>query len=247
MDLVGASDSELGADAACGSEVQASAAFAGCAATWHNPGRRGLDGLGIGGSAVDIEQIITTYGYPALFAGAFLEGETVVLIGGFLAHRGYLELPLVWLVAFTGSLLGDQLAFFGGRSFGQAWIRRRAKMRARAAKISRWIARYEVPVLIGFRFVYGFRLVTPFVLAAAGYRPWRFLVFNVIGAAVWAVGIPTLGYVFGSAIDVLIEDVKRYELHILVGIVIAASAYGLIAWLRRRGQERSATTGDDAC
>lgn len=195
---------------------------------------------------MDIEQIITTYGYLALFAGAFLEGETVVLIGGFLAHRGYLDLPFVWLVSFAGALLGDQLAFFVGRRVGQAWIRSRAKLRVRAAKITRWIARYEVPVLIGFRFVYGFRLVTPFVLAAAGYRPWRFLVFNAIGAAIWALVIPTLGYVFGSAIDVLIADVKRYEVHILAGIIIAASVYGLVVWLRRREIEPVDTNGGEA-
>lgn len=205
-----------------------------------------MHGVGIGDAPVDIEQIITTYGYFALLVGAFLEGETVVLIAGFLAHRGYLDLPPVWLVSFTGALLGDQLAFLIGRRIGQAWIRSRAKLRVRAAKVTRWVARYEVPVLIGFRFVYGFRLVTPFVLAAAGYRPWRFLVYNVIGAAIWALVIPSLGYVFGTAIDALIDDVKRYELHILAGIIIAASVYGLIVWLRRRETEPADTNNGEA-
>ncbi len=183
---------------------------------------------------MDLEQIISTYGYLALFAGAFLEGETVVLIGGFLAHRGYLHLPLVWLVSFTGALLGDQLAFLAGRWLGQTWIRRRAKLRARARSVTNWVERYEIPVVIGFRFVYGFRLVTPFVLAAAGYRPWRFVMFNVIGAAVWALAIPSLGYVFGGAIEVLIEDVEQYEVHILIGIIAAASVYGLAVLIRQR-------------
>ena len=61
-----------------------------------------------------IEYLIQTYGYVAILVGTFLEGETVLVLGGLAAHQGYLQLPGVMLAAFAGTLIGDQLFFFLG-------------------------------------------------------------------------------------------------------------------------------------
>ena len=37
-----------------------------------------------------LESIVMTYGYAALLAGVLVEGETIVLVAGYLAHNGYL-------------------------------------------------------------------------------------------------------------------------------------------------------------
>ena len=50
-----------------------------------------------------LEELITTYGYAAVGIGSFLEGETVLVLGGLAAHRGYLELPWVIVYAFLGT------------------------------------------------------------------------------------------------------------------------------------------------
>jgi len=60
-----------------------------------------------------LESIVDTYGYVAVLLGTFLEGETILVLGGFAAHRGYLALPWVIVAAFFGSLCGDQLFFSG--------------------------------------------------------------------------------------------------------------------------------------
>jgi membrane protein DedA with SNARE-associated domain len=60
------------------------------------------------------ELLIARYGLPAIFLGTMLEGETVVIIGGFLAHRGYLSLFGVIIAATIGTLLADQFFFFLG-------------------------------------------------------------------------------------------------------------------------------------
>ena len=52
----------------------------------------------------DGAQLIQSYGYWAILAGTFLEGETILVLAGFAAHLGYLQLPWVILAAFAGSL-----------------------------------------------------------------------------------------------------------------------------------------------
>ena len=58
---------------------------------------------------MSLQQLITDYGYLAILMGTFLEGETILILGGFASHRGYLELPWVVVSAFIGTLAGDQL------------------------------------------------------------------------------------------------------------------------------------------
>ncbi len=66
-----------------------------------------------------LECLVREYGYFALLIGTFLEGETILIIGGLLAKLGLLKLPTVMLVVFIGSFSGDQLYFYIGYFKGQ--------------------------------------------------------------------------------------------------------------------------------
>jgi len=67
---------------------------------------------------VSLETLLGTYGYPALLVGTFFEAETFLVLAGFAASLGYLEVPWVILVAFAGTMSGDQLFFYLGRRQG---------------------------------------------------------------------------------------------------------------------------------
>jgi len=186
-----------------------------------------------------LESLITTYGYIAIFLGTFLEGETILVLGGFLAHRGYLALSGVMAAAFLGSLAGDQLFFYLGRRHS-AWIlSRRRSWRAKIERVHRLLHRYHTPVIVGFRFFYGLRTVTPFVIGMSPVPAGKFLALNALGAAVWAVLIGSGGFLFGHALQLILGNIKRYELAILS----AMAAAGLLIWaghfLRARAQRRS--------
>jgi membrane protein DedA with SNARE-associated domain len=63
-----------------------------------------------------LEAFLAQFGYPALAVGVLLEGETFLIIGAFMAHRGYLDLPAVIGVAFLATLLADQFFFWLGHT-----------------------------------------------------------------------------------------------------------------------------------
>jgi len=53
-----------------------------------------------------LESFLTKYGYVAILLGTAFEGETIMIMGGFSAHRGYLELlPWVVLAGFVGNFI----------------------------------------------------------------------------------------------------------------------------------------------
>ncbi|MBX9756712.1 MAG: DedA family protein, partial [Pseudomonadaceae bacterium] len=62
-----------------------------------------------------LEQFLQDFGYFALFLGTFFEGETILVLAGFLASRGYMQIEWVLVTAFFGSYAGDQLWYYLGR------------------------------------------------------------------------------------------------------------------------------------
>jgi membrane protein DedA with SNARE-associated domain len=188
---------------------------------------------------VNLEALVQSYGYPILAIGTFLEGETIVVIAGFLAHRGYLHLPWVVVVAFLASFASDQLCFLIGRVKGLAWVEARPHWHARAERIRTLLARHGIPVVLGFRFAYGFRNVTPFIIGATGFRVRSFMTLNAVGALIWSLVVGSAGYCFGQAVESVIDDVKKYEMHLLAVCALGGLTAWTVLWLRRRRGERS--------
>src|SRR5262245_6203405 len=75
--------------------------------------------------SMSIETIIAQFGYPALVIGLLFEGETVLVLGAFMAHRGYLNLPLVILIGFLVTFASDQFFFWLGRTKGNRFLETR--------------------------------------------------------------------------------------------------------------------------
>ncbi|MCC6969318.1 MAG: DedA family protein [Phycisphaerales bacterium] len=173
-----------------------------------------------------VAEMVRTYGHLFLFIGTFLEGESVVLAGGFAAQRGWLGLPGVFLVCFIGSFAGDQFWYYLGRWKGAGVLDRFPKVREKFSRMRKWLGRGEDFAVVASRFVPGTRMATPLLLGAGGYAPWRFAVFNAIGAAIWSLSLGSLGYSIGKAVEsVGIE--RKFQLYILLGLAL----FGLTWWL----------------
>ena len=175
-----------------------------------------------------LEKLIKTYGYWAVLVGTFLEGETIVIIGGFIAYVGYLKLSLVIPIAFVGSFSGDQLYFFIGRLRGSSLLAKYPRLNTRVDKIHRVIERYHDLIMLGFRFIYGMRIMTPFVMGLnPKVRTGRFVFLNAVGAVIWSVVISIGGYLFGTALEVFMKDLRKYE----VAAILVIAAVGVAAWI----------------
>jgi membrane protein DedA with SNARE-associated domain len=187
---------------------------------------------------ISIHSFIDTYGYIAILVGSFLEGETILVLGGLAAHSGYLDLPFVILMAFIGSLCGDQLFFFLGRWHSDAFLKKRPSWCARVAKARKLLDRFRIPIILGFRFFYGLRTVTPFVIGMSAVPTVRFVFLNAVGALIWAIAVGTGGYLFGNALEILIGNIKHHEIRVF-GVIAALGALIWIVHLVRRKRNRT--------
>jgi len=178
---------------------------------------------------MSLETIISRFGYPALLVGLLLEGETVLLLGAFMAHRGYLSLPVVITMGFLVTFASDQFFFWLGRTKGNQFLENRPAWKPNVEKAKSFLGRNTTVLFIGFRFMYGLRTVMPFVFGLSKFDPKRFALLNSIGAFLWALLFGIAGYAFGQVMEIILVDVGKYEHWIALGMVITGT--GL--WLYR--------------
>ena len=179
---------------------------------------------------VSLSGLIADYGYVALFAGTLLEGETLLILAGFAAHQGYLQLHWVMVVALIGGFLGDQFYFWLGRWRG-AWVLSHfPRIVPVYERTNELIERYHEVLIVSIRFFYGLRTVGPLAFGMSAVQARRFALFNALGATIWAVGIGGAGYLFGQAMALWLHDLKRVEEVLLFAILFG----GLVFWSWRR-------------
>ena len=175
---------------------------------------------------MDLQSMIENYGYAAILVGTFLEGETILVLAGLAAQQGYLNLSGVILAAFLGSLSGDQLFFYLGRKHSRAVLARRPAWKEKAEKVHKIMNRFQTLIILSFRFLYGLRTVTPFVIGMSPVSVKKFMALNAVGALVWAAAFGTGGYLFGRALELFIGKIKHYEAQVFAGIALL----GLLVW-----------------
>ena len=181
-----------------------------------------------------LETFVMNYGYPALLVGALMEGETIVIIAGFLAHSGQLYLPWVMLTAFVGAFSADQFFFQVGKRKGKAYLENRPTWEPRVDKIRRFLVGYQVIAILAYRFVYGMRTITPIVIGASGFSTLRFVLLNFCSTLLWSLVVSTAGYYFGHLFQTLLQDVQHYEIIIMLAIAVTGAA----VWFYRYRMKR---------
>lgn len=185
---------------------------------------------------MDVKALLLTYGPLVILVWTFFEGETVLLVAGFLAQQGFMSLEWCVLAAFVGSMSGDQLYFWIGRKFGRQILEWRPAWRIAADRALRMLVRYQNYFILSFRFIYVVRNVSSFSIGIAGVSFRRFTVLNAIAAAVWALSFGLGGFYFGKTLQVFIGRVQEFE-----GYVAGILAVSLVAfWLWRRTRRRRA-------
>ncbi|MGU3389667.1 DedA family protein [Sphingomonas sp. M1A8_2b] len=196
--------------------------------------------------AMSIETFIAQYGLAAIFLGAAFEGETSVVTGGLLAHQHLLPLVGTAVAAVTGSLFADQLFFFVGRHYRDTKRVRRIAEKPAFAKALDTLERHPTIFILGFRFLYGLRTISPIAIGTSHVPARTFMLLNAISALVWGIMFTGIGYVFGDGlIDLVDQFLPRQK---LLGVAVLAGVAALIIagirFWRGRHAHRSASARD---
>ncbi len=173
-----------------------------------------------------IEALVARYGLAAIFLGAGLEGETAVVTGGVLAHRGLVPLADVVVAAILGSFVADQGFFLFGRHFREHRFVRRIRGKPAFARALEWMERYPRGFIFCYRFVYGIRTVSPVAIGTSRIGTPTFVAVNALAATVWGSLFTGIGNVFGQGLETLVGRIGIGHLLIGAAVVVVAGAVG---------------------
>jgi membrane-associated protein len=180
----------------------------------HTPGRAlisllaGLAPLSVLQAFSDLAEGAADYGYWAVLLvvagdGVFpvLPGETAIVAAAVLAADGTLSLPLVILAGAAGAVIGDSSAFAIGRAGGGSIKRTVSRVAGpdRLEAAERMVKRQGAALVVVGRFLPGIRIAINMSCGAGQMDYRRFLLFDVIGAFLWAGQASLLGYFAGKA------------------------------------------------
>lgn len=179
-------------------------------------------------SGKDPAELLREYGYFVILIWTFLEGETIVVIAGWLSSSVDLLPWLIALSAFTGSFLSDQVMFSLGKYKGESILGHFPRMAQNMTKAAQLFKKYDTALILGFRFIYGVRNITPIMLGISGVSHKKFFCLNAIGAAVWAVTFTYGGLYAGKAFMHLMDTVGHGILYTLLAILTVAAGIWFI-------------------
>lgn len=199
-----------------------------------------------------IQAIAHQYGYWAIFCGILLEnmgipipGETVTLVGGFLAGSDELNYWYVLGVAIAGATLGDNFGYWIGYYGGWPFLLRIGKLlRAPESQLlnvrERFTENAGKAVLLG-RFVALLRILAGPLAGIVRMPYWHFLLCNLIGAATWASVMVSLTYFLGRLIPlpVIVGWIAQFT---VLALIIVLAWIGALWWLEAR--QRTTATGE---
>jgi len=189
-----------------------------------------------------IVETVGALGYPGIFFLMFLESsffpfpsEVVVIPGGYLAAQGELSLPLVVMVAITGSLLGAifnyYLAFLLGRRLLLRYGRYFFVTRKRLLKVDSFFSEHgEISTFVG-RLIPGLRQYISFPAGLGRMNLFKFSLFTALGGGLWVLILAYIGYFVGNN-PLLVESYSSLAVKLLLVFSILLVAFYL--WNHKR-------------
>jgi membrane protein DedA with SNARE-associated domain len=180
---------------------------------------------------VPIELLIAKYGLLAIFLGAGIEGETVVILGGVFAHRHLVSYWSAALAASAGSFAADQLLFFAGRHARHYRPIQKLIDRPAFVRVTQLLERHPTGFIFAFRFLYGLRVISPVAIGMSSIPAAMFVVLNAAAALLWGPLFTGVGYLFGQGIE---QAFGHLPLHRHMLIALGTIALLLVAALAFR-------------
>ncbi len=183
-----------------------------------------------------MEEFLRQYGYFALSAGTFLEGETAILVASSLVHTGFFKGPYTVIFAFLGSFMSDWLYFIIGRLNGTYFVEKRPKLKMKLAPAQNFFKTHRIQILFSYRFLYGFRVLLPLMIGMSDIKILHFLGYSLLAGLLWATTISTVGYWVGIIFDL---TTRSFEENVLL-VVVGFSCLGLlVGYFVKRITEKS--------
>lgn len=169
-----------------------------------------------------------------------------LVLGGIVLHRGNVSPGWLIMICYIGVMIGDLVIFFVGRRLGPSLFEKpwfKAKVSSRRLKVMRLrLEKRSLPMIFVARHLFYLRTATFLTCGAVGMKFSRFLLADLLAAAVSVPLMVWLGYKFSVNYEdllAIINSAKNWSL-LLIPVAVIVAIY---IWRRSRRKKPSETSG----
>jgi membrane-associated protein len=159
--------------------------------------------------------------------GFFLPGDTVLFTAGLLASKGHFTLVAAMVLIFIANFVGVTIGYYIGRHVGKRYVKKESKLLFRheyVEKAEEFYKRHGGKAIILGRFIPAVRSFVPIIAGIAKMDYRELMIYNAIGAAIWAIGVTALGYYAGAWLENHGINVDALILPIILIIIVLSLA-----------------------
>ncbi len=170
-----------------------------------------------------------------LFFGFFLPGDSLLFTAGVLASQGLINYPILLLITFLAATLGDNVGYWFGQKVGVKLFERedsRFFKKHHLLDAQKFYDKHGSKTIVLARFIPFVRTFAPIVAGAAKMPYATFLLFNVLGGLLWAVGIASLGFFLGNV------PIVKHNYEIVILLIVLGSLLPVILHFVGSGEKR---------
>lgn len=202
---------------------------------------------------LDFKWIMLNYGtviYTVLFivifvetglvAMPFLPGDSLLFMAGLFARSGELNLAYLFFLLFIAAVLGDNCNYWIGRKIGLKVfnLKLRGKPLVKKEYLDKthlFFEKYGTKAIIMARFVPFVRTFAPFAAGIAEMNFKKYLLFDLLGGALWIGVLTTAGYLLGN-----VEFIRKHVDLVCLGIIGLSVLPIIVSFIRSRSAKKAA-------
>ena len=180
-------------------------------------------------------ELLQHYGYYAVLLAGLFEGETILMLGAYAVHQGYLAMGPLIACGAAAAFATDQFYFHMARRRGADLLSKRAKLAAHIARVTDFVEKHPILTIFAMRFAWGFRIVLPATLGMGRMPAGLYAALDAVASIVWATVVTLFGVEVTSKIHTVFGRMRPYEHQLLLGAVAIALLVALLRqWRVRR-------------
>jgi membrane-associated protein len=175
--------------------------------------------------------------------GFFLPGDSLLFTAGLFASQASFGLD-IWILSILcgiAATVGPLVGYWYGKALGPRLFNKEDSLLFRRHHLVRaheFYERHGGKALILARFMPVVRTFAPVVAGMASMDYVRFVIYTVVGAVVWAIGVTWAGFFLGR----IYPDAGKYIEYIVVVIVLISIAPPIVHLLRERQRAKPTLT-----
>lgn len=159
--------------------------------------------------------------------GFFLPGDTILFAAGLFAAQGQFPIMLAMVMIFIANFAGVTIGYWSGRGLGKRYVTQESKFLFRhdyVEKAERFYAKHGGKAIILSRFIPAVRSFVPIIAGVANMEYRKLMLYNAIGAFIWATSVPLVGYYSGAWLEANGISIELLIVPVFILIVVLSLA-----------------------